>query len=153
MAFLIEETLERLEKEYLIREADEEDVTETPENEDENSSQESEDETSADEEIDKEVALDPTKAETDVPAEDDAPEDQAAPEQGTFISDNRKAEIAKSMLDALMASPPEQGTIPTELLNVTIDNADKVIEFVQGSLNVQNETDVDNILDQLKNSN
>ena len=61
----------------------------------------------------------------------DAPEEQAAPEEGVFMSDNQKAQFAKMMLDALMMTPPDAGTIPNELMNVTIQNADEVIKYIQ----------------------
>lgn len=60
------------------------------------------------------------------------PNKQADPEAGVFMSDNQKAEIAKMILDALMMTPPEPGTIPPELMNVTTDNADEVIKYIQG---------------------
>lgn len=61
----------------------------------------------------------------------DAPEEQAAPEEGVFMSDNQKAQFAKMMLDALMMTPPDAGTIPNELMNVTTQNADEVIKYIQ----------------------
>lgn len=60
------------------------------------------------------------------------PSKQASPEQGVFMSENQKAEMAKMLLDALMMTPPEPGTIPSNLMNVTTDNADEVIKYVQG---------------------
>lgn len=73
---------------------------------------------------------------TEVPAEGgDAasdPSKQADPNAGIFISDNQKAEMAKMILDALMMTPPEPGTIPSNLMNVTTDNADEVIKYIQG---------------------
>lgn len=60
------------------------------------------------------------------------PDKQADPESGTFMSDNQKAEMAKMMLDALMMTPPEPGTVPPNLMNVTTDNADEVIKYIQG---------------------
>lgn len=50
---------------------------------------------------------------------------------GVYISTNQKAVMAKTMLDALMAPPPQTGEIPEELLNVTDANADQVIKFIQ----------------------
>lgn len=64
----------------------------------------------------------------------DNPEEQASPENGVFMSDNQKAQFAKMMLDALMMTPPDAGTIPNELMNVTTQNADAVIKYIQ-SLN------------------
>jgi hypothetical protein len=40
--------------------------------------------------------------------------------------------MAKMILDALMITPPEPGTIPSNLMNVTTDNADEVIKYIQG---------------------
>lgn len=68
---------------------------------------------------------------TEPQANADAPEEQAAPEEGVFMSDNQKAQFAKMMLDALMMTPPDAGTIPNELMNVTTQNADEVIKYIQ----------------------
>lgn len=68
---------------------------------------------------------------TEPQANADAPEEQAAPEEGVFVSDNQKAQFAKMMLDALMMTPPDAGTIPNELMNVTTQNADEVIKYIQ----------------------
>lgn len=68
---------------------------------------------------------------TEPQANVDAPEEQAAPEEGVFMSDNQKAQFAKMMLDALMMTPPDAGTIPNELMNVTTQNADEVIKYIQ----------------------
>lgn len=67
----------------------------------------------------------------------ESPEEQAAPEEGVFMSDNQKAQFAKMMLDALMMTPPDAGTIPNELMNVTTQNADAVIKYIQ-NLNSMN---------------
>lgn len=89
-------------------------------------------------------ATDPAAAEGD--AETD-PNKQADPEAGVFMSDNQKAEIAKMLIDALMMAPPEPGTIPSNLINVTTDNADEVIKYIQGlnalsaPLSLDNDTD------------
>ena len=72
---------------------------------------------------------------TEAPAEENAstdPSKQADPNAGVFMSDNQKAEMAKMILDALMMTPPEPGTIPSNLMNVTTDNADEVIKYIQG---------------------
>ena len=75
------------------------------------------------------------------------PTKQADPEAGVFMSDNQKAEIAKMLIDALMMTPPEPGTIPSNLMNVTTDNADEVIKYIQGlnalsaPLSLDNDTD------------
>ena len=76
-----------------------------------------------------------SKDATEAPVEGDAASDptkQADPNAGVFMSDNQKAEMAKMILDALMMTPPEPGTIPPNLMNVTTDNADEVIKYIQG---------------------
>lgn len=84
------------------------------------------------------------------------PSKQANPEAGTFMSDNQKAEIAKMVLDALMMTPPEPGTIPHNLMNVTTDNADEVIKYIQSlnalnaPLSLDNETDMNSMSGALK---
>lgn len=89
-------------------------------------------------------ATDPAAAEGG--AETD-PTKQADPEAGVFMSDNQKAEIAKMLIDALMMTPPEPGTVPSNLMNVTTDNADEVIKYIQGlnalsaPLSLDNDTD------------
>lgn len=82
----------------------------------------------------------PTEAPTDATepqSSGESPEEQAAPEEGVFMSDNQKAQFAKMMLDALMMTPPDAGTIPNELMNVTTQNADAVIKYIQ-NLNSMN---------------
>lgn len=92
-------------------------------------------------------------------SEDDAtsdPNKQADPESGTFMSDNQKAEMAKMIIDALMMTPPEPGTIPSNLMNVTTDNADEVIKYVQGlnalsaPLSLDNDADTNSMAGALK---
>ena len=89
-------------------------------------------------------ATDPAAAEG---AADADPNKQADPEAGVFMSDNQKAEMAKMLIDALMMTPPEPGTIPSNLMNVTTDNADEVIKYIQGlnalsaPLSLNNDTD------------
>lgn len=84
------------------------------------------------------------------------PNKQADPESGTFMSDNQKAEMAKMILDALMMTPPEPGTIPSNLMNVTTDNADEVIKYVQGlnalsaPLSLDNDADTNSMAGALK---
>lgn len=84
------------------------------------------------------------------------PNKQADPESGTFMSDNQKAEMAKMVLDALMMTPPEPGTIPSNLMNVTTDNADEVIKYVQGlnalsaPLSLDNDADTNSMAGALK---
>ena len=84
------------------------------------------------------------------------PDKQADPEAGIFMSDNQKAEMAKMILDALMMTPPEPGTIPSNLMNVTTDNADEVIKYVQGlnalsaPLSLDNDADENSMAGALK---
>lgn len=84
------------------------------------------------------------------------PSKQASPEQGVFMSENQKAEMAKMLLDALMMTPPEPGTIPSNLMNVTTDNADEVIKYVQGlnalsaPLSLNNDADENSMAGALK---
>lgn len=86
----------------------------------------------------------------------DNPEEQASPENGIFISDNQKADLAKIMLDALQMTPPEPGTIPAELMNVTTDNADAVIKYIQslnsldGPLSLKNDSNENSLAGALK---
>ena len=82
------------------------------------------------EEVGNEDASAPADA-TEPQNDENDPSVQAEPESGIFISDNQKAQFAKMMLDALMTTPPESGTIPPELLNVTTKNADQVIKYIQ----------------------
>jgi hypothetical protein len=97
---------------------------------------------------------------TEPPAEDGNEtndlEGQASPELGTFMSDNQKAELAKMLLDALMLTPPEPGTIPSELMNVSTSNADQVIKYIQGlnalsgPLSLDNDSDSNSMAGALK---
>ena len=96
---------------------------------------------------------------TEAPAEGDAASDptkQADPNAGVFMSDNQKAEMAKMILDALMMTPPEPGTIPANLMNVTTDNADEVIKYIQGlnalsaPLSLNNDSDTNSMAGALK---
>lgn len=84
------------------------------------------------------------------------PEKQADPNAGEFISDNQKAVFAKMLLDALMADPPQPGTIPQQWLNATTDNADEIIKYIQGlnaleaPLSLENEHDPNSMAGALK---
>lgn len=109
------------------------------------------------------AAADPNAApaaDATAPPEEEAtsdPSKQADPESGTFMSENQKAEMAKMLLDALMMTPPEPGTIPSNLMNVTTDNADEVIKYIQGlnalsaPLALDNDTDEGSMGGALKN--
>lgn len=142
--FLINNTFEELEKAYLIKEEDEEKKEKTKEDEDS-------DDTNMTPDVSPDDSSSEEPTDQNVP-DDENPNIQAEPETGTFISTNRKAELAKAMLDAYMADPPEQGSIPKDLLNVTTNNADKVIQYVQGAVNVDISTDEDKIMDELSDA-
>lgn len=89
-------------------------------------------------------------------ADANAPEEQADVETGVYMSDNQKASMAKMMLNALMMTPPEPGTVPNELMNVTTQNADAVIKYIQdlnalnAPLSVNNEQDPNSLGGALK---
>lgn len=85
--------------------------------------------------------IDADTPEATTPADDNAPEDQAEPETGVFISANQKAVIAKSLMDALMSTPPKPGEIPAQLTNVNVNNADQVIQYIQQFLSVEKSVD------------
>lgn len=78
----------------------------------------------------------------------DNPEDQANPEDGIFISDIKKAEFAKLLINALMNAVPEPGTVPQDMLNVNVENADSVIDYVQNLLNLDGALSTDNESDE-----
>lgn len=78
----------------------------------------------------------------------DNPEDQANPEDGIFISDIKKAEFAKLLINALMNAVPEPGTVPQDMLNVNVENADSVIDYVQNLLNLDGALSTDNEADE-----
>lgn len=84
---------------------------------------------------------DSTTPADEAPQEDSTPEAQAQPETGIFVSANQKADIAKSLLDALMAAPPQPGEIPAQFQNVDVNNADNVIQYVQKFLQVSKNVD------------
>lgn len=90
---------------------------------------------------DAEQQPDPTDAQ-------DNPEDQANPEDGIFISDIKKAEFAKLLINALMNAVPEPGTVPQDMLNVNVENADSVIDYVQNLLNLDGALSTDNEADE-----
>lgn len=145
MKFKVIETLEELERRYLLREADEEDTQDEKEQPEDDSAPEDEGDDMGEDDME---APDQGGMPQEEPQQNDPndPEIQAEPETGTFISDNRKAEIAKTMLDAYMASlGDEQGSIPVEYQNVTIDNADQVINFVTNQLKIDQGTNEKNI--------
>lgn len=71
----------------------------------------------------------------------------AEEDSGVYISTNQKAVIAKTMLDALMAQPPQAGEIPEELLKVTDANADQVIKFIQSLTSLSSTLDTSSTSD------
>lgn len=74
------------------------------------------------------------------------PEAQANADQGTFMSDNQKAEMAQLLIQALQKEPPAPGEIPEDKLNANTNNADDIINFVRSlvalntSLSLDDET-------------
>lgn len=74
------------------------------------------------------------------------PEAQADADQGTFMSDNQKAEMAQLLIQALQKEPPAPGEIPEDKLNANTNNADDIINFVRSlvalntSLSLDDET-------------
>ena len=75
-------------------------------------------------------------------------EEQANPEDGVFISDIKKAEFAKILISALMNETPKPGTVPDDMLNVTKENADQVIKYVQSLLNLDSSLSTENETDE-----
>lgn len=63
--------------------------------------------------------------------------DDETEQDNKFISDEKKLELAKTAFNALFTDPPDEGTIPKELLNVTTNNADNVINFVTACINLE----------------
>ena len=84
-----------------------------------------------------EIVEDPTVA-------DAGAEEQANPEDGIFISDIKKAEFAKLLISALMNEVPQAGSVPDEMLNVSTENADEVIKYIQNLLNLDTQLSTDN---------
>lgn len=73
------------------------------------------------------------------PTETPAPEDLPSNAEGAYVSDDKLAMFAKTLLSAYMAPPGKN--IPQNLLNVTRDNANEVIEFITKSLELKQPTD------------
>lgn len=65
-------------------------------------------------------------------------------DEGFFISDIKKAEWTKLMLQALMTPKPEEMEFDEDLLNVTTENADKVIQAIKNQIKIKS---VNNKLD------
>lgn len=75
--------------------------------------------------------------------EQDTPTDEIAEEEdGIYVSANEKAVLAKTMLDALLCTPPSPGEIPAEFLSVTNSNADQVISLIQSYLAITSNKDL-----------
>ena len=56
---------------------------------------------------------------------------------GIFLSDIKKAEWTKLMLQALMTPKPEAGEFDENLMNVTTENADKVIQAIKNQIKIR----------------
>lgn len=138
MAFKIFETFNKYNKQYskitakLLREADGDDTDE-----------ETDDTTDTEGGLD-DAGLGAGEGDATMPeggeSDPNDPSIQADPETGVFMSDNQKADFAKTMLGALMAQPPAAGTIPANLMNVTTQNADDVIKYIQSLTKLTNNT-------------
>ena len=75
------------------------------------------------------------------PMEGEAEQDPsqiAEVDNGTFVSDLGKAEIAKSLLKALTLAKPND-TIPVEFQTVTTENANDIIQYVKTMLQIDND--------------
>lgn len=55
-------------------------------------------------------------------------------DEGIFISDLKKAEWTKMLLAALMTPKPTLSTISEDDMNVTTENADKIIQIVKNAI-------------------
>lgn len=86
-----------------------------------------------------EKPADPTK----LSAEGDVPEG----EDGSFISDTKLANFASILLKAYQTQTPEN--IPSNLLNVTRQNANEVIKFIEDKLQLAEPTQ--DVIDNLGN--
>lgn len=82
----------------------------------------------------------------------DDPNEQVDVQNGEFISDLQKGDIAKTMLAALMATPPPQGTIPFDVENVTTENGDQVIKFVRSAIALGHDKGSNELTDELSKS-
>lgn len=107
--------LKVLNEKYIINEADEKDESEK--NSDESSPFPTEPEESQDSE-----GQDPT-----VTPEDDIPNN----EQGSYMSDTKLSMLASLLAKAATSAPIQ---IPSELMPVTVTNANQVIQYVENQL-------------------
>ena len=55
-------------------------------------------------------------------------------DEGIFISDLKKAEWTKMLLAALMTPKPTLSTISEDDMNVTTENADRIIQIVKNAI-------------------
>lgn len=62
------------------------------------------------------------------------PTQEADAAAGTFVSDTKLAEFAKTLIDAYLAEPPKREEIPSDMLNVTTRNSSAVIEYIRNLL-------------------
>lgn len=93
--------------------------------------------TSADESTDDSDSIDSEDKPTDptkLGAEGDVPEG----EDGSFVSDTKLANFASILLKAYQTQAPE--SIPSNLLNVTRQNANEVIKFIEDKLQLAEPT-------------
>lgn len=144
-------TLEKLQRLIKLYEAQAEDPNAVPEEDPEmmdDGTGEAPVDSNADPNADPNAAVQPDPTDAADNGADSDPENQANPEDGIFISDIKKAEFAKLLITALMNKEPEAGSIPQEMLNVTKDNADNVIQYVQSLLSLDSSLSTDNEADE-----
>ena len=123
-------TLDALTKQYLIKEANDEEELPFPTGAEEDQ---------GDEQVDTEVEMDINEPQADDPTETPEPGDIPQNEDGAFISDTKLAMFANLLLKAFMAPPSTD--IPENLQNVTANNAAEVISFIESRMNLQKPTD------------
>jgi hypothetical protein len=71
-------------------------------------------------------------------------------EDGIFISDIKKAEWTKLMLQALMTEKPETGAFNDDLMNVTTENVDAVINEIKNYIKLKDaNSDLDAVLNNM----
>lgn len=116
----------------LITEADDTfDMSKLGDNSDDNNDSDKGDNIEASEQTKQtEKPVDPTE----LGAEGDVPEG----EDGSFISDTKLANFASILLKAYQTQAPE--SIPSNLLNVTRQNANEVIKFIEDKLQLAEPT-------------
>lgn len=65
-------------------------------------------------------------------------------DNGTFVSDNQKAEMANDYLKMFMMTNPDQ-QLPPDFQTVTTQNADQVIQYVKTMLSIESDEFGDNL--------